>query len=137
LENKRERSTRKVEFRRSGAPQQRGMGGRAIVLTIGFVLMGGFILFMIGDIFPKEVEPTIVDIHYINKNRLTIDGNTTKYEEYASSLVEHIRIVKQQAKKIDIHLHLPPTVTAGETADIIFLTKTVESKQVNVLLKTQ
>ena len=93
-----------VKFRRT-TPRARGKKRLIpMLVAVALLLLGVKLLF---NQFTNLPRTELIQIVFVERNKYLINGDTTDYDEFASTLLSALKASKQNAENITINMQIP------------------------------
>lgn len=123
-----------VKFRRT-TPRARGKKRLIpMLVAVALLLLGVKLLF---NQFTNLPRTELIQIVFVERNKYLINGDTTDYDEFASTLLSALKASKQNAENITINMQIPKGKTVVDVADIVQLIQALSYEKVQTNFKIE
>lgn len=123
-----------VKFRRT-TPRARGKKRLIpMLVAVALLLLGVKLLF---NQFTNLPRTELIQIVFVERNKYLINGDTTDYDGFASTLLSALKASKQNAENITINMQIPKGKTVVDVADIVQIIQALSYEKVQTNFKIE
>ena len=105
-----------------------------MLVAVALLLLGVKLLF---NQFTNLPRTELIQIVFVERNKYLINGDTTDYDEFASTLLSALKASKQNAENITINMQIPKGKTVVDVADIVQIIQALSYEKVQTNFKIE